>query len=227
MKRFEEALSDAEKCVELAPEWPKGYSRLGFAQYKLHKFEDALKSYKAGLKIDPRNNALCDGLEKLKIAVEQEVEPVIGIDLGTTFSCVSVWRNGKPEVLPNLEGNRTTPSWVAFTKNGKRFVGDAAQRQSATNPTRTMFNIKRIIGRQFSECLEDVKLMPFGVKADGNGKPRITLHDVAGKDKEFSPEQVSAMVLTYMKESAEAVLKRDVNKAVITVPAEAPDQGYQ
>eukprot|EP00899_Mesostigma_viride_P011552 jgi/Mesvir1/20398/Mv12302-RA.1 len=217
--RFEEAQKDAEKCVSLDTTWAKGYSRLGFAEYKLKRYDAALAAYKAGLAIDPKNAALIDGMAMLKSAAEEAVDPVIGIDLGTTFSCVAVWRNGKAEVLPNLEGNSTTPSWVAFTKNGKRLVGDAAKRQAANNPSRTMFNIKRIIGRQFDECREDIKLMPFPVVADGNGKPEIHLEDVAQREKVFTPEQVSAMVLTYMKESAEAALGRPVAKAVITVPA--------
>mmetsp|Transcript_2139 Transcript_2139/g.4884 ORF Transcript_2139/g.4884 Transcript_2139/m.4884 type:complete len:564 (-) Transcript_2139:396-2087(-) len=146
-------------------------------------------------------------------------ETVVGIDLGTTYSCVGVWRNGGVDILMNAEGELTTPSWVAFTDEG-RLVGAAAKRQASKNPARTLFNIKRIIGREYGDCSSDLKRMPFDVK-EGKGKKPIVCVDVEGKGKksEFLPEQISAMVLEHMKEIAEKALKKPVKKAVITVPA--------
>lgn len=147
-------------------------------------------------------------------------DTVIGIDLGTTYSCVAVWRNGGVEILPNEEGALTTPSWVAFTEEG-RLVGQRAKFQAAKNPKRTLFNIKRIIGREYKDCGADLNRMPFEVKSGSNGKP-LVLVDVEGKGqskKSFMPEQISAMVLERMKAIAEKALKKKVTKAVITVPA--------
>ncbi|GAB5363219.1 hypothetical protein AAMO2058_000864900 [Amorphochlora amoebiformis] len=145
-------------------------------------------------------------------------EMVVGIDLGTTYSCVGVWRNGGVEILPNDEGSLTTPSWVAFTDEG-RIVGDGAKRQAAKNPKRTLFNIKRIIGREYGDCSSDLKRMPFKVK-EGKGKKPMVCVDVGdGKETEFLPEQISAMVLEKIKAIAEKQLKVPIKKAVITVPA--------
>ena len=143
-----------------------------------------------------------------------EEDTVIGIDLGTTFSCVAVWRHGEPEVLANSEGERTTPSWVAFAEDGTRLIGDAAKRQAAMNTNNTLFNMKRLIGRQYGECYDEIKIMPFDVKEGPGGKPMV---NVAGKS--FAPEQISAMVLEKMKATAEQALGHKVKKAVITVPA--------
>jgi len=149
-------------------------------------------------------------------------ETVIGIDLGTTFSCVGVWRNGGVEILSNDEGALTTPSWVAFTDKG-RVVGAGAKRQASRNPKRTLFNIKRIIGREYGDCSSDLKRMPFVVK-EGKGKKPVVCVDIEGRNgngklTEFLPEQISAMVLECMKGIAEKALKKKVSKAVITVPA--------
>jgi L1 cell adhesion molecule like protein len=151
-------------------------------------------------------------------AMAPEDRYVVGIDLGTTYSCVSVWKDGEAQVLANSEGDRTTPSWVAFTDDG-RLVGDSAKRQAAQNTKRTLFNVKRIIGRQFAECAEEVKIMPFKVKEDkSSGKPIIEV-EVDDEPKDFTPEQISAMVLEKMKKTAEVALGRPIKKAVITVPA--------
>ena len=144
---------------------------------------------------------------------------VIGIDLGTTYSCVAVWRNGEAEVLANSEGERTTPSWVSFDPEGNRLVGDPAMRSAAGNPKNTLFNIKRIIGRQFSECDEEIKRFPFTVVEGAGGKPLISVETAPGETKSFAPEQISAMVLEKMKTTAEAALGCAITKAVVTVPA--------
>eukprot|EP00566_Odontella_aurita_P007889 CAMPEP_0113542292 /NCGR_PEP_ID=MMETSP0015_2-20120614/9524_1 /TAXON_ID=2838 /ORGANISM="Odontella" /LENGTH=713 /DNA_ID=CAMNT_0000442329 /DNA_START=129 /DNA_END=2270 /DNA_ORIENTATION=+ /assembly_acc=CAM_ASM_000160 len=149
--------------------------------------------------------------------------PCIGIDLGTTYSCVAVWRNGRVEVCPNDQGNRITPSYVAFLKDGTRLIGDAAKNQAAQNPTGTVFDVKRLIGRKYSDptVQKDKSLFPFKVVGDSKGKPNVKVDDVDGKGtpKEFSPEEVSGMFLRRMKETAEAFVGEEVKRAVVTVPA--------
>jgi len=144
--------------------------------------------------------------------------PVIGIDLGTTYTCVGVYKNGRVEIIPNNQGNRITPSYVAFTDED-RFIGEAAKNQATINPEQTIFDVKRLIGRRFREpsVQKDMKMLPFKI-VDKGGKPHITVK-VQGKDKTMGPEEVSAMILTKMKETAEAYLGKDVKHAVITVPA--------
>jgi L1 cell adhesion molecule like protein len=154
-------------------------------------------------------------------------EIAIGIDLGTCMSCVGVFQNGRVEVIANDQGNRITPSVVAF--NGEeRLVGDAAKNQAAMNPHNTIYEVKRLIGRKFSdkEVQNDAKLWPYTVKADKAGKPTIEV-DYMGEKKEFHPEEISAMVLGKMKEIAEAYLGQPVKKAVVTVPAYFDDAQRQ
>ena len=131
--------------------------------------------------------------------------PAIGIDLGTTYSCVGVFQHGKVEVIANDQGNRTTPSYVAFT-DSERLIGDAAKNQVAMNPSNTVFDAKRLIGRRFDDpaVQSDMKHWSFTVVSDG-GKPKIRV-SYKGEDKTFSPEEVSSMVLTKMRETAEAYL---------------------
>uniref|UniRef100_A0A0E0KI38 Luminal-binding protein n=1 Tax=Oryza punctata TaxID=4537 RepID=A0A0E0KI38_ORYPU len=145
--------------------------------------------------------------------------PVIGIDLGTTYSCVGVYRNGHVDIVANDQGNRITPSWVAFTDD-ERLVGEAAKNQAALNPDRTIFDIKRLIGRRFDdeEVQRDVKYLPYKV-VDKGGKPYVEVRVKAGEVKVFSPEEISAMILTKMKETAESYLGQRVTDAVVTVPA--------
>lgn len=139
----------------------------------------------------------------------------IGIDLGTTYSCVGVWQNGRVEIIANDQGNRITPSYVAFT-DSERLIGDAAKNQAATNPSNTIYDAKRLIGRKFKDPVVqgDTKLWPFSVSEDAQGNPLI-----AANGQTFRPEEISAMVLTKMKETAEVYLGAPVTKAVITVPA--------
>jgi len=152
--------------------------------------------------------------------------PAIGIDLGTTYSCVGVFQHGKVEIIANDQGNRTTPSYVAFTDT-ERLIGDAAKNQVAMNPSNTIFDAKRLIGRKFEDATvqSDMKHWPFDVISDG-GKPKLQV-EYKGETKSFYPEEVSSMVLTKMKETAEAYLGKTVTDAVVTVPAYFNDSQRQ
>ena len=153
--------------------------------------------------------------------------PAIGIDLGTTYSCVGVWQNDRVEIIANDQGNRTTPSYVAFT-DSERLVGDAAKNQAAGNPLNTIFDAKRLIGRKFTDATvaSDMKHWPFKVTAGSGSKPMIEV-DWKGEHKSFSAEEISAAVLTKMKTTAEAYLGQTVKDAVITVPAYFNDSQRQ
>jgi molecular chaperone DnaK len=143
---------------------------------------------------------------------------ILGIDLGTTNSCMSVMEGGEPVVIPNAEGARTTPSIVAFTKNGERVVGQAAKRQAVTNPKNTIFSAKRLIGRKFTEVSEEAKNLPYKVVAGKNGDAYIEVQ-VGDKTEQFAPQQIAAFVLGKLKADAEAYLGTKISEAVITVPA--------
>ena len=142
----------------------------------------------------------------------------IGIDLGTTYSCVAVYRDSKVEIIANDQGNRTTPSYVSFNEN-ERLIGDAAKSVAAFNPTNTIYDAKRLVGREFSDTTvqNDMKTVPYKV-INSNGKPKV---EVTFKEeiKQFTPEEISAMILVKMKDIAEAYLGETVTDAVITVPA--------
>ncbi|KAI4128447.1 MAG: hypothetical protein LQ338_002720 [Usnochroma carphineum] len=152
--------------------------------------------------------------------------PAVGIDLGTTYSCVGVYQNDRIDIIANDQGNRTTPSFVAFTDT-ERLIGDAAKNQVAMNPTNTVFDAKRLIGRKFAdaEVQADMKHFPFKV-IDKGGKPLISV-EYKGEEKQFTPEEISSMVLTKMRETAEAYLGGTINNAVITVPAYFNDSQRQ
>jgi molecular chaperone DnaK len=138
----------------------------------------------------------------------------IGIDLGTTNSCMAVLEGGEPTVIPNAEGGRTTPSVVAFTKDGQRLVGAPARRQQVTNPTNTIFSIKRFMGRKYGEVSEEMKIVPYEVVQGANGDVRVK-----AEGKEYAPPEISAMILQKLKQDAEAYLGEPVADAVVTVPA--------
>jgi molecular chaperone DnaK len=139
---------------------------------------------------------------------------VIGIDLGTTNSCVAVLEGGEPQVIPNAEGNRTTPSVVAFTKEGERIVGQVAKRQAVTNPEQTVYSVKRFMGRRYNEVSQEIQRVPYQVLEGSNKDARLKI-----ADHEYAPAEISAMILRNLKETAESYLGGEVTQAVITVPA--------
>jgi molecular chaperone DnaK len=151
---------------------------------------------------------------------------VLGIDLGTTNSCMAVMEGGEPLVLENSEGRRTTPSVVAFTKTGERVVGDAAKRQAVTNARNTIYSIKRFMGRKFDEVQEEIKRVPYKVVRASNGDVAVEV-EVDGKPKQFSPPEISAMILAKLKADAEMRLGETISQAVITVPAYFNDSQRQ
>lgn len=170
----------------------------------------------------------CGFLWLMVLAGEKEkIGPAVGIDLGTTYSCVGIYRNGRVEIIPNDQGNRITPSYVAFTEDGERLVGEAAKNQVAINPTNTAYSVKRLIGRKFNDetVKKDKKLLPYEI-TDKDGKPYIKLN-VKGTTKEFAPEEISSMVLSKMRDVAQNFLGKDVNHAVVTVPAYFNDSQRQ
>jgi len=151
---------------------------------------------------------------------------ILGIDLGTTNSCMAVIEGGEPLVLENSEGKRTTPSVVAFTKSGERIVGDAAKRQAVTNSRNTVYSIKRFMGRKFDEVQEEIKRVPYKVVKASNGDVAVEV-DVGGKPKRFSPPEISAIILSKLKTDAEMRLGEKITQAVITVPAYFNDSQRQ
>ncbi|KAA0203904.1 hypothetical protein HAZT_HAZT003975 [Hyalella azteca] len=146
---------------------------------------------------------------------KEDVGTVIGIDLGTTYSCVGVFKNGRVEIIANDQGNRITPSYVAFTQDGERLIGDAAKNQLTTNPENTVFDAKRLIGREWNDktVQSDIKLFPFKVIEKSN-KPHIKVATSQG-DRVFAAEEISAMVLGKMKEVAEAYLGKEFGSSVV------------
>ena len=147
---------------------------------------------------------------------------IIGIDLGTTNSCVSVMEGNEPVVIPNSEGKRTTPSIVGFVENGERKVGDPAKRQAITNPAKTVYSIKRLMGESFSNLAKEIQRVPYSVAQGDNNTPRVVI-----EDRKYSPQEISAMILQKMKKTAEDYLGQEVTEAVITVPAYFNDSQRQ
>lgn len=147
---------------------------------------------------------------------------IIGIDLGTTNSCVAVMEGNEPVVIPNSEGKRTTPSIVAFVENGERRVGDPAKRQAITNPVKTVFSIKRFMGETYDRLTKEINRIPYKVIKGDNNTPRVQIDD-----RKYSPQEISAMVLQKMKKTAEDYLGQEVSEAVITVPAYFNDSQRQ
>src|SRR5436309_4168889 len=151
---------------------------------------------------------------------------VIGIDLGTTNSCMAVMEGGEPLVLENSEGKRTTPSVVAFSKTGERLVGEAAKRQAITNPRNTVYSIKRFMGRKFDEVQEEIKRVPYKVVRAANGDVAVEV-DTESQPKHFSPPEISAMILAKLKTDAEMRLGEKIAQGLVTVPAYFNDSQRQ
>src|ERR1700690_411646 len=151
---------------------------------------------------------------------------VLGIDLGTTNSCMAGMDGGEPAVLDNSEGKRTTPSVVAFTKGGERLVGESPKRQAVTNSRNTVYSIKRFMGRKFDEVQEEIKRVPYKAVKASNGDPAVEV-EVGGKPKAFTPPEISAMILGKLKADAEMRLGEKITQAVVTVPAYFNDSQRQ
>ena len=139
---------------------------------------------------------------------------IIGIDLGTTNSCVSVMEGNEPVVIANSEGKRTTPSVVAFVEGGERKIGDPAKRQAITNPTKTIYSIKRFMGSSFDDTTKETGRVPYEIVKGDNNTPRVLIDD-----RKYTPQEISAMILQKMKKTAEDYLGQEVSEAVVTVPA--------
>jgi molecular chaperone DnaK len=139
---------------------------------------------------------------------------ILGIDLGTTNSCVAIMENGEPVIITNSEGKRTTPSIVGFIDGGEKKIGDPAKRQSVTNPDKTVYSIKRFMGSNYDEIKSEVKRVPYNVVKGKNNTPKVKIDG-----KEYSPQEISAMVLQKMRQTAEDYLGQSITEAVITVPA--------
>ena len=155
---------------------------------------------------------------KVQGDVARSMAKILGIDLGTTNSCMAVMEGGEPVVIENSEGARTTPSIVAFAKSGERLIGQAAKRQAVTNSQNTVFSIKRFMGRKFEEVQDEAKRVPYKIVRASNGDAHVEVQ-VGGERKTFSPQEISAMILAKLKADAEAKLGEKITQAVITVPA--------
>merc|ERR1719276_512590 len=152
-------------------------------------------------------------------ADDETLGTVIGIDLGTTYSCVGVFKSGRVEIIANDQGNRITPSYVAWSDEGDRLIGDSAKNQATINPENTVFDVKRLIGRKFTDktVQADKKLFPFEL-VNKKGKPFVSV-SINGERKSFAPEEVSSMILQKMRSTAEGFLDKEIKNAVVTVPA--------
>ncbi|EQC36954.1 hypothetical protein SDRG_05778 [Saprolegnia diclina VS20] len=214
-KQLQAGLTQAQAAYQVLEEEASGV-----------EMDDATRKMKRMEIEDKINKARAEREERAKRA-ERGFSEVIGIDLGTTYSCVGVWKDGQVEIIANSEGNRTTPSWVAFNE-AERLIGDAAKLQAASNATNTVFDAKRIIGRAFSDPIvkKDAAHFPFKIVEGDEDKPLIQV-SFKGEDKRFTPEEISSMVLTRMKETAENYLGQEIKQAVVTVPAYFNDQQRQ
>ena len=235
------ALADADKCIELNPKWGKGYARKGAVLIAQKEFSEAIKIYALGMTHEPSDEGLQSGLanaqKKLASAEkkskknkkkrnkgdskeDEEQNYVIGIDLGTTFSCVGVWMDDGVQIIENEDGERTTPSYVSFTDQG-RFTGAQAKAMATRNPKNTVYDIKRIIGQTFDDegVERDIRRFPFKVTRGPGDKPVVDLPVGPNQRRSFAPEEISAMVLGRLKKVAENYLKCEVKDAVVTVPA--------
>jgi len=246
--RTRDAVADAQRCTGLKPDWAKGWSRLGAALLADRQAARAVIAYTAGLKLEPANEALLQGLALAEPAVKteeeaetknreeaaaaaaaenpapvepQDVEPVIGIDLGTTFSCVGVWGPDGVQILTDEDGMRTVPSYVGWTPTGERLIGHAAKAMAPKHIKSTAYDVKRIIGQRTNDeaVQKESKRFPFPIVEGDEQKPLIEMETKTGTTQRFAPEEISAMVLGRMKQIAEKSLGRSVSKAVVTVPA--------
>jgi len=247
-KNYSAALADAQKCVDLNASWGKGYVRKGSVLCLMGDFAKAVATYATGLAMDPTNEALTEGLASAQASMsskkkkgkkkkkkgqsakdeakngadvdDEKMDYVIGIDLGTTYSCVGVWMNDGVTIIENNDGQKTIPSYVSFEADGSRKTGYSAKNQSTRNPKNTIYDVKRIIGQRFTDAgvSSDIEKFQFDVEAGEHDKPQIAV-EVGGEKQVYQPEEISAMVLRNCKEIAENFLGQAVTRAVVTVPA--------
>jgi heat shock protein 1/8 len=242
-----EALADADKCIALKPEWGKGYSRKATVFMTTKEYPKAVAAFAAGIAVDPENELLTEGLLSAQSAMtnkggkkkkkgkkgkkteeaKEESDPnekqdyVIGIDLGTTYSCVGVWKDDGVTIIETDDGQKTIPSYVAFNPaTGERFTGHQAKNQTTRFPKNTIYDVKRFIGQRYNDSgvETDCNRMHYTVKQGDEGQPMVSI-DLRGEEKLLAAEEVSAMVLTTCKELAEKFLGQEVFRAVVTVPA--------
>lgn len=214
-KQIQAGLTQAQAALQVEEEEINGV-----------EMDEATRKMKR-MEIEEKINVARKEREERARRAEKGFSEIIGIDLGTTYSCVGVWKDGQVEIIANSEGNRTTPSWVAFN-DSERMIGDAAKIQAASNAANTVFDAKRIIGRNFSDPVvkADAEHFPFAIVQGDDDKPLIQV-TFKGEDKRFTPEEISSMVLVRMKETAENYLGCEINQAVVTVPAYFNDQQRQ
>lgn len=232
------AVDDANAAIKANKKYTKAFVRKGQALLQLKKYPEAKKAFEQGLDVEPTDKACHDGLATATKLVSQaktqkkkeketikSTDVVVGIDLGTTYSCITFYNNGQVVIIPNDRGDMTTPSYVSFNKSGARQVGMAAKLDAPRNPNNTIFDVKRFIGASFSDSgvQTDISRYPYKVvEKAGADKPMVSITTIANdkeEEKLYAPEEISAMVLQYLKKQAENYLNGPVTKAVITVPA--------
>jgi len=220
--KYDEAIAAAQTCIDIAPEWSIGYSRLGFALMRKGEAKLAKAAFESGLIIDPTDAALQQGLAKVS-AREGELEPVIGVDFGTSKIAAGVWWNGQ-HIITDANGNSTIPASVAWNSAGQCIVGAESVQQAEGNAERTFYEIKKLIGLKMTDprAREIVESLPYVVTSDANDNPIFTVDG-----RQMTSEEVAAALISYIKVLAEKTIDMPINKAVISTPSSFSDAQRQ